>query len=212
MKQAPTDYEYDVFISYRRNSIVQQWVHESEFFHELLVSYLAMELERPIVVFRDTLCLKHGDNYPREIERALRCSRCLLPIGTGDYFASTWCSTEFETFKSRAALAGGADLIVPVQWHDWEPPPPPVGTILFADFREVAWLGAKQDATLKVPFQRIMRTFCQILASKIRDAPAFDPSWTVVMPTLDEVRPPKIGRPRAARQPADGASVGLAGV
>jgi hypothetical protein len=197
LKPPPTDYEYDVFLSYRRGSIVEQWVHESEFFHELLVSYASMDLKRPLLVFRDTLCLKPGDNWASELERALRCSKCLVPIGTGDYFASAWCATEFETFSNRAALVGGASLIVPVQWHDWDPPPTSVGKIQFADFREVAWIGAKQDAGLRVPFQRIMRTFCQVVASRIEAAPPYDPNWTVVMPAMDDVRPPKIVRPRS---------------
>jgi hypothetical protein len=199
MKPPPIDYEYDVFVSYRRDSIVEQWLAESEFFHELLVSYLSMELKRRPRVFRDKLCLKPGDNWPREIERALRCSRCLIAIGTGDYFESTWCQTEFETFKNRSDETGGDDLIVPLQWHDWDPAPVPVGQIYVADFRDLAWLGVKQDPSVRVPFQRLMRTFCQVLAAKIQSVPPFDPEWSVVMPAIDDAPPPKIARPRQAR-------------
>ena len=49
----PTDYEYDVFISYRRISIIEQWLDEKEFFSDLLVSYLELELERALYLVRE---------------------------------------------------------------------------------------------------------------------------------------------------------------
>lgn len=194
----PTQYEYDVFISYRRVSIIEQWLAKEEFFHDLLVSYLTMELMRPPRIFRDKLSLKAGDNFPREIERALVCSRCLLPIGTADYFSSAWCRAEFETFMDRSELTQGADIIVPVAWHDWDPPPEELGHLQITNFRPLAFIGIRGDQRKTVPFQETMGEFCAALARKIEKAPPFDPNWRVVMPNADDYLQPAIRPPRQA--------------
>ena len=189
------DYEHDVFISYRRLPIIQDWLGQNEFFHQLLVSYLALELQRTPRIFRDQVNLKAGDNWPRELEKALLKSRCLVPVATGDYFSSAWCTAEFEAFQDRAGIYQKA-LIVPVQWHDWEPSPAAAAAIQLADFRDVAVVGIRDDSQLRVPFQKQMKTYCASLARKIEQAPPFDPSWTVRIPDLDDVRQPTINHPR----------------
>lgn len=193
---APADYQYDVFISYRRDDIIEEWLDGREFFSRLLLSYLRMELCRPARVFRDKVNLTAGDNFHRKLEHALKHSRCLVPIGTGDYFSSAWCRSEFETFADRSIATGGGDLIVPVAWHDWSPAPMELGQIQISSFHQVAFVGAREDPKKVILFQECMKDFCVALAKKILNAPPFDPSWAVTMPAIDDVLPPRIKRPR----------------
>ena len=117
MSDAPADYVYDVFISYRRVQIVEEWLAKGEFFYPLLENYLQFDLPRKPNIFLDKLVLKPGDKWASELELALRTSRCLLLIGTPDYFRSAWCSAEFHTFAERSAASGNANLIVPLAFH-----------------------------------------------------------------------------------------------
>jgi hypothetical protein len=191
----PSDYEYDVFISYRRHSLVEEWLNEREFFHQLLQNYLAMELGRPARIFRDVVALRPGDEWAAQLERALWTSRCLLTIGTADYFSSAWCAAEFDAFRKRMAVTG-SHVIVPLAWHDWNPLPAAASDLQVPSFHDLAFIGAKDDVSLRVPFQRQMKLFTQALAEKIQNAPAFAQTWKPAVPRVDAVRSPHIPHPR----------------
>lgn len=198
MSDAPTDYVYDAFISYRRGPIVEEWLAQSEFFYPLLNHYLKYELPRTPNIFLDKAILKAGDKWASELELALRTSRCLLLIGTPDYFRSAWCSAEYHAFAERSAQFPQHDLIVPIAFHRWIPPPSPAAHLQAANFHDLAYLGLREEKNLNVRFQQTMKAFCTDLAEKIEKAPPFDPTWTVYVPKNDDGLVPNIQRPREA--------------
>jgi hypothetical protein len=65
-----------------------------------------------------------GVNWPVELKYQVRSSRLLLTVWSADYFRSTWCTAEWQSFRSRETLLGlftGAaaqGLVYPVRYAD----------------------------------------------------------------------------------------------
>jgi hypothetical protein len=116
------DYQYDVFLSYRRGAPVGDWVN-NHFYREVM-NWLPLEMNRPVTAFKDDKDIALGNHWPETIKQALGLSRCLLCVWSPDYFWHEWCVAEWKTMAERQRLAGYATptnpsgLIVPVVFHD----------------------------------------------------------------------------------------------
>lgn len=181
------DYQYDVFVSYRRNSFSLKWIEE-EFLPEL-VPRLELELGREPKVFWDEASVDDGQVIQTRILDALRDSRCLLSLLSGPYFTSIWCSAEWHTFRERAERAGllanARTLTIPIQWHDGDnyldllqggrgP-----HTLNFSRFRlNGAWRGTP----VHVEFQNELNGLADSIRRLIEGTPPYDPAGVIVRP------------------------------
>src|ERR1700694_1514154 len=114
-------YQYDIFVSYRRSLTVGQWVQNH------LVPRLEARLNEvapgPVSVFCD-FKMADGVNWPAELKRQVRGSSLLLTVWSADYFRSTWCMAEWQSFRNREALLGlftdehTLGLVYPVRYAD----------------------------------------------------------------------------------------------
>jgi hypothetical protein len=114
-------YNHDIFVSYRRSPTVGQWVQTH------LVPRLEARLNdiapKPVRVFCD-FKMADGVNWPAELKNQVRSSRLLLTVWSADYFRSTWCMAEWQSFREREELLGlfsGAatqGLVYPVRYAD----------------------------------------------------------------------------------------------
>jgi len=99
------EYEYEVFVSYRRDEAVKNWLR----FHFVpeLRSWLPQYLPpgHPSRIFIDW-DLRPGQKWPSALRRNLVSSRCLLPVFTTQYFASDWCMAELRSMQAREELLG----------------------------------------------------------------------------------------------------------
>jgi hypothetical protein len=118
-------YEYDLFVSYRREgptrNLSTPWLKEVV---RRIEHYLSMELgDREPRIFFDEESVELGDHWPRALSDALLHSKCLLPIWTPPYFRSRWCMVEWQSFLAREQAVGletrkKCRLILPVAAQD----------------------------------------------------------------------------------------------
>jgi hypothetical protein len=181
-----SDYQYDVFVSYRRNRFSLNWIAGE--FISVFEERLEAELGRPPLVFWDQNSVDDGEVPVEIIKEALGTSRCLLSILSGPYFASKWCAAEWETFRERAAaarLGRGRSLTIPIQWHDGdnylpllrgEGPRP-------RDFTRFRLTGQGwRDSPRYVEYQDEINRVVESVARLVESAPPFDPQWPLVEP------------------------------
>src|SRR5215831_11674216 len=93
----PTDYTYDVFVSYTRDHPVGTWVTER--FLRDFVGYLGEELGRRPLVFFDQHEISAGEDWERKLESGLKTSRVLVAVCSARYFLdSRYCRMEWYSF------------------------------------------------------------------------------------------------------------------
>src|SRR5262245_23433482 len=114
-------YQYDIFISYRRNPETLTWIRDH--FVPLLSLRVGFELQRSPVIFVDDQ-IESGSSWPAKLGATLGASRMLIALWTGNYFTSAWCTEEFSQMLARekeAELRTATrphGLIVPAFIHD----------------------------------------------------------------------------------------------
>lgn len=115
------EYEFDVFVSYKRYGEWTTWV-QGEFF-SLLRDHLSMALGRPAEIFIDNQ-LEGGTDWPNDLAHKLTTSRILVPLFSKMYFGSEWCLKEFCAFRFKEDQIGlrtaqhPSGIIVPGRIHD----------------------------------------------------------------------------------------------
>ena len=78
----------------------------------------------PVRLFCDEL-LDEGEEWAPALQDVLRKSKLLLAVWSADYFRSSWCMAEWESFRERErklALPVGApkSLVYPIRYADGE--------------------------------------------------------------------------------------------
>jgi len=174
------DYNYDVFISYKRSPLIEPWV--SNFFYKVFTEWLeekllAIELPEPRIFF-DQKNIEAGKIWPEELKTALKTSKILVPICSPTYFHSQWCKSEWESFKEREKFLGLPSLRVPVRHNDCENF---LKGISWSDFYGLTypiidWYNTK-DATF---FYNKVEDLATIVAQAIKNAPPYNSRWPVI--------------------------------
>ena len=96
-------YEYDLFLSYRREGDVGEWVRNH--FHDRLRNCLNSEFPRPVRIFFD-VGQEPGTHWRKNIARALQRSHLLVAVLSPQYFTSSWCLAEWNTIRRREERLG----------------------------------------------------------------------------------------------------------
>lgn len=118
------DYEWDVFISYRRYDKWIAWINK--YFLKMLHDSLQIELKKKNVrIFVDQHNLVEGGDWPASLCDELGHSRILLPLFCAGYWDSQWCKRELALMLEREERCGiranpKRGLIVPILIHDGE--------------------------------------------------------------------------------------------
>ena len=188
------DYEHDVFISYKRSPIQNEWLrqHFVRLFSEFVRDEIIAECQRaPGSIFFDESQLSEearefdltgiepGQNWRNELKVALKTSRCLVALWSPGYFLSPWCKAEWETFQMRS-IQEGKGLVVGVSVHDGKSFPQDAKAIQYMDLSPYKIIGAGFTASLKyVDFQEKVQALAHYVAKAVKQAPAFA-DWPVV--------------------------------
>ncbi len=172
-------YEWDVFISYRRETAVHAWTHRV--FLPALREWLPHFGGAPARVFVDQDSVPAGTAWPAEIEAALLRSRCAVAILSPDYFHSAWCLAEFHTLLRRQQLTG-MPAIVPLRFSDGDHFDDEARALEWIDVEPFNWMRSRSRSGTRT-FTQSVKGVCERVAQLVRDAPAWDPDWTVVRPT-----------------------------
>jgi TIR domain len=181
----PQDYLYDVFISYRHEPPVLDWLNNH--FYELLSRWLPSTLHAAPKIFIDTQVEK-GAVWPAALREALKMSRCLLTIWSPEYFRSHWCLAEWKSMQKREKLLrlnpARAGLIYPVVFSgDKELFPPRALETQHKDLRQ--WNTPEpvlRSSVEWIAFDKEVQNLCRDLARIIQRAPAWRRNWPVETP------------------------------
>lgn len=197
---ASNDYEYDIFLSYKRDPLFDGWV---ERFVDHLQAWLTLELARKASLFYDKSAIQPGKRFPAAIDDGLRTAKCLLGLWSPYYFQSDWCKAEWITFFRREEhlkLRGGG-LIVGLSIHDGDAFPREANEIQLLDISDyVSTISRFWDTERAVEFeQRFKKKLVSALASAVKRAPAFSSDWPIAHPedvagTMSVAMRPRIAR------------------
>jgi hypothetical protein len=117
------DYEYDIFISYRRQGFWPLWV--TELLRPQVAHWLETELGREVKVFADS-DLESGTLWPVKLAHNLARSKIVIPLFSRGYASSPWCRAELAHMFAREDTCGFRTplnpdgLVVPATIHDGE--------------------------------------------------------------------------------------------
>ncbi|MGH3565138.1 MAG: toll/interleukin-1 receptor domain-containing protein, partial [Pseudonocardia sp.] len=186
-KQAVDGYEYDLFISYRRNGNVRDWMRNH--FAPRLRECLVDELPREPRIFLDVE-LDVGTRWPDEIARALHRSHLLLAVWSPSYFTSHWCLAEWRTMRRREEILGLGELrnrsglIYPIRFSDGDQFPLEAQNVTqemsFKDWRLPYPQFVKSEKYLD--FHQAVIDLAERLAPRFDDPPLWQPDWPVERP------------------------------
>jgi hypothetical protein len=112
-----SDYEFDVFVSYRRKGNPLHWVRNH--FFPRLRDCLDDHLEKEPNLFIDEQ-MEIGSIWPDRLEDALSRTKILVSVYSPQYFRSRWCLAEWQSMADREKLLGHKGLIYPVLFSDSE--------------------------------------------------------------------------------------------
>jgi TIR domain len=176
-------YINDVFISYKRGRLNEQWLNE--IFLPLFTEYLDNELPEKPRIFLDKSNLTPGVNFNDELFVNLLYSKCIVSIWSPPYFRrSEWCVKEFLTMKHRQELlelspmTNPKSLIWSVLYREVEPLPEMAAGITYLDYTDFNLVGDAFFETKKyLEMQEKMETDIKTIASIIEQAPPLHPAW-----------------------------------
>jgi hypothetical protein len=120
-QSASMDYNYDVFVSYKRSEEWNDWV--SHKFIPMLRRHLDLRLADTPRIFCDDQ-IHAGTDWPDELAHALASSRVLIPLFSRGYFSSSWCLHELYAMRHKEKRSNlrtpmrRSGIIVPARIHD----------------------------------------------------------------------------------------------
>jgi hypothetical protein len=174
------DYDYDVFLSYRRSNFWPKYVKEH--FLPKFRHWLGATLGREPEIYFDEEVIRVGDTWPRHLADGLAHSRVLVCLWTKEYFSSEWCKRELSHMLARRQFLtegpqGPPRLIFAVLLHDSED----IDEIL-TDIQQLPlqkycnpWM-YRHGITAERLSMRIEK-FATDVAGAVAQAPNFDPGW-----------------------------------
>ncbi|MVM29382.1 hypothetical protein GO755_05005 [Spirosoma sp. HMF4905] len=176
-------YINDVFISYKRGRIIEQWINE--IFLPLFTENLDYELPDPPKIFIDSTGLTPGVGYWDELFVNLFYSKCIVSIWSPPYFRrSEWCVKEFLTMKHRqelwelGPLKMPKTLIWPVIYREVNPLPEIASGLQYSNYSEFNLVG---DAFFKTKsyllFQKKLQKDIKYVSEIILHAPPLNTEW-----------------------------------
>lgn len=177
------DYDYHIFISYRRMD--EDWVRWTrENFVRPLRSLLRPALG-DVKIFVDEQ-IETGISWPAHLAAALAHSRLLIPVLSRDYFNSEWCRLELALMHHRESQLGLRTpekpdvLILPFIIDDGTSFPPEVQAMQGEQIHRFANPFMRIDSPRQEDFADYLKTWCPRVLKALKSVPNFDPGWETV--------------------------------
>jgi hypothetical protein len=173
-------YQYDIFISYRRNDETRVWI--AEHFVPLLELRVEQELNRKPTICVDTQ-LESGASWPAQLANALGGSRILIALWSGNYLSSVWCTQELSHMLDRETQAGlrtaehPHGLVVPVFIHDGEKFPPQLSHISHFQIQKCFNVRMARNSPRAEELDAILAAEAPAIAHSIEAAPPWRAAW-----------------------------------
>ncbi len=173
-------FAYDVFFSYRRKATYLDWL--GDFFFERFQFELSNRLDSEARIFCDQKSIKLGADWPDELQRALKTSRCMVALWAPDYFRSYYCYNEWRNFQRHRT-----GFVMPLQYStNRNKFPEEARRVTIEDFSPYAFTGPGfRKLEMFVAYQDAIRRFADRVAEAIERAPAEPPPFAI-----EEEHPP----------------------
>lgn len=173
-------YSNDVFISYKRGRINEQWLND--IFLPIFTEYLDNSLDFSPKIFVDTKGLAPGVFFNEDLFINLVQSKCIVSIWSPPYFRkSDWCIIEFLTMKYRqetlklGPLTKPKSLIWPVLYREINPMPDIAAGLQYVDYRDFNVVGDAFFRTeMYLEFQEKMQDDIKTVVDIIKNVPVFN--------------------------------------
>lgn len=186
----PGDYQYDVFLSYRRKWPSLDWVQNH--FYQRLEGLLGEALPTPPRIFMDTREIETGQAWPLVLQEALKGSRCIVAVWSAEYFRSPWCVAELNSMLKREHLLGyragshpDRRLVYPVLFSDGNHLPDYTQGIQYRDLRKWAIPDPVFARSKKIiGFHEEMTKLAEELATLISQTPPWQDNWPIDIPAV----------------------------
>ena len=179
----PDGYLYDVFLSYKRNTLIEPWV--KQYFLPHLRNWLEEE-RGGTKIFFDQECIDWGEKWKDRLREGLSSSKLLLAVCSPSYFRSPWCSFEWDTFILRERVAGNRQLIIPITHNGRKHFPQIAKDLQAMDFSDcVSLMPAFSNDPKAMVFERKIRQLVPTIARVLKAAPDFQSSWPTPSFTQD---------------------------
>lgn len=184
------DYEYDVFVSYSRQSLRTEWI--VDIFLPQLLLHLGDEVVTatgrrlaPVVIdqaavnfdfdrseLNGVVGFAVGTDWRESLRRVVSKARCMVGIWSPQYFVSEICLAEWYSFQQR-------DMVVPLSVNDGDSFPLQAHEqrVNMNDYFLVG--PAMRQSQTYIDFQRAMKQFCVATARKIAAAPEWH-NWNLI--------------------------------
>lgn len=179
------NYEWDVFLSYRRSGIAGPWVQG------ILAPALRQWLPQFAGSARVFLDVDHGitagQDWRTALGGALARTRVLVPVLEAEFFRSDWCVAEFATAMARRALTG-VDLVVPVRLADGDFWSMEAKALQHEDFEP--WNTLRRPSAAPKGYHEAVKRLCRSISGRLAQAPPWDPAWPVHTPPAPPPLPP----------------------
>lgn len=175
-------YEYDIFISYRRNEEAVGWI--TNHLIPLVQLRLEMELGYTPKVFLDEQ-IELGATWPLALGQALGRSKTLLVLWSKNYLASPWCLQELGMMLRREQATGlrsvsnPRGLVIPVFIHDGEAFPADLQHIQHIDIKKCFNVRMVRDGARAEELDATLATHAPAIAECIENAPPWDATWPI---------------------------------
>jgi len=173
-------YQYDIFISYRRNPETHLWI--TEHFVPLLELRVELELGRKPTFYLDNQ-VESGTSWPVSLGMALGQSRVLIPLWTGNYLASVWCVEELSHMLSREGEeklrtpAKPHGVVIPAFIHDGEKFPADLRHIQYFEIQKTFNVRMARNSPRAEELDTALTAQAPAIAACINHAPAWRKAW-----------------------------------
>ena len=119
MAYVPHPIEHDLFLSYAHEDLA--WVNALQ---EQLTERLLHRLGCDSDIWQDENKLRTGQNWPDELEKAIRASAAFIAVVSRNYQNSKWCEKELDTFlneveKNDRPETGGYGRVLKIIKFPW---------------------------------------------------------------------------------------------
>ncbi len=173
------DYEYDVFLSYRRANDWPRFVRDH--FLPKFKHWLDTTLGRSSSVFFDAQDIEAGESWPYRLADALAHSRIMVCLWSKEYFSSRWCAAELSHMLARRQSLtnslGPPPLILAIVIHDGDDIDTSLADIQRFPLQKYSnpWI-AEGSSVAEVLSMRIQE-FSGHVVHALNRVPDYDPSW-----------------------------------
>jgi hypothetical protein len=176
------DYQYDIFISYRRVGSTRKWVND--IFLPMLNDIISLELGYEPTHYIDSL-IEAGSSWPLSLAEAISTSKVIIPLWSVTYLDSVWCKSEISHMLAREVKTGfktidnNIGLVFPIIINDGENLPINISISQKIEIKEYYVPFMDLNSKSAEELYKILRPYGISIAKSIKKVPKWQSDWKI---------------------------------